>query len=66
MLDFLTNAACPQNPSWSIIEVGYAWARTVYGLGQVDSSSVEMKPDDRIHGERKKDRMPTMTANALK
>ena len=30
MLDFATNAACPQRPSWQISPVGYEWARTVF------------------------------------
>lgn len=58
LLDFLTNAACPQIPSWFIHEVGYAWARAVYGSEQVDTSSVEMTPDDKLRVEREKDRTP--------
>ena len=30
ILNFTTNAACPQRPAWHINEVGYEWARVVF------------------------------------
>lgn len=49
-LEFATNAACPQNPSWTISEVGYAWARAVYGV-DTSVASIELLPEKQISPE---------------
>ncbi len=41
---YAANAACPQNSSWTVSEVGYAWARAVRGIDKGDTAAVELTP----------------------
>lgn len=42
-MDYATNAACPERPSWQVAEVGYKWAKAVLHNREENTDRFELK-----------------------